>query len=104
MGVTVASMATDSQPMVVTDMAAMATARGLLMLRPRPSHGTDMVASTATDSQPMVVTDMAAMATARGPLMPKPSHGTDMVASTATDSQPTVLMAVTPTESNLPPL
>merc|ERR1719391_757850 len=50
---TVASMATDSQPMAVmvlaTDME-----RGLLMLRPMP--GMDMVASTATDSQPMVVT------------------------------------------------
>merc|ERR1711973_198696 len=49
---TVASTATDSQPMehmvLATDME-----RGLLMLRPMP--GMDMVASTATDSQPMVV-------------------------------------------------
>merc|ERR1712126_775041 len=51
---TVASTATDSQPMehmvLATDME-----RGLLMLKPMP--GMDMVASTATDSQPMA--DMA---------------------------------------------
>merc|ERR1711931_91896 len=88
----VVSMAMDSQPMAVTAMAAMAMARGLLMLRPslKLMPGTDMVASTATDYQLMAVMAMAVMATARGLL--RLSHGTDMAVSTATASQPMVPM------------
>merc|ERR1711962_1360114 len=91
----VASTATDSQPMVVTDMAVTAMARGLLMLRPslRLMPGTDMVASTAMDSQPMAVTAMAGgLLTLRPSLRLMP--GTDMVASTAMNFQPMAVMAM----------
>merc|ERR1711951_175280 len=88
----VAFTATVSQPGEVMALA-MATARGLLMLRPslRPMLTSDMVDSTAT----VLVLAMAAMAmealatdTARGPLMlrpnPRPMLTSDMVDSTAT--------------------
>merc|ERR1711951_75732 len=68
----VAFTATVSQPGEVMALA-MATARGLLMLRPspRPMLTSDMVDSTAT----VLASAMAALATdtARGPLMLRPS-------------------------------
>merc|ERR1711917_137518 len=74
---------------MATEVLAMDTARGPLMLRPMPTL--DMVDSTAT----VLVWAMAAMAmevlamdTARGPLMPRPMPTLDMVAFMATDSQP----------------
>merc|ERR1712240_931234 len=97
----VASTATDSQPMADMAMAVTAMARGLLMLRPslRLMPGTDMVASTATDSQPMADRAMAVTATARGLLRLRLSHGTDMAVFTATDSQPMVPMVAMPMAS-----
>merc|ERR1712168_449558 len=88
---------------------AMATERGLLMLRPslRPMPGTDMVASMAMDSQLMVpmAVMVLAMAMERGLLMlrlsPRLMPGTDMAAFMATDSQ---FMADTATERGLPTL
>merc|ERR1711921_71934 len=65
---------------------AMATARGLLMLRLMP--GMDMVDSMVTDSQPTAVMDTDCGVRRRGLLMLRPSlrlmPGWDMVASTAT--------------------
>merc|ERR1711917_87147 len=55
---TVASTATDSQPMAVMEHMVLATAmaRGRLMPSPRLMPGSDMAASMATDSQSMAVT------------------------------------------------
>merc|ERR1711914_33759 len=68
------------------EVMALATARGLLMLRLTP--GMDMEDSMVTDSQPMVATDTDCGARRRGLPMLRPSlrltPGSDMVDSTAT--------------------
>merc|ERR1711973_1050991 len=82
----VASMATDLVWAMEFMVLAMATARGLLTLRPMP--GMDMEDSMVTDSQPMVVTDTDCGARRRGlPMLRqslRPMPGSDMVDSTAT--------------------
>merc|ERR1711951_140586 len=96
-------MATDSQLMAAMALMAlaMATARGLLMLRPSPRLMLSMatVVCMAMDSQlmaPMAVMVLA-MAMERGLLMltlsPRLMRIMDMVAFTATDSQPMAAMA-----------
>merc|ERR1711973_390584 len=85
---------------MATEVLAMDTARGPLMLRPMPTL--DMVAFMAmvlvwAMAMAVLATAVLDTAMARGQLMPspRPMPGSDMAASTATDSQP---MAVTATD------